>query len=274
MHRFASQTRGLYRQAAAEVKLFWRSREAVYMTFLIPLLGMALFVYLNREGLLDGVFDLLLRNVTSEVLSGQAGPPDPSPLAFMTLGIITYCIIAAAFESPVPRLVRERDAGIFKRLGGTPLPAWVLLVAKTMSATGLIFLQVALILAVGWASSDITVAGSGWLLALLLLLGTFAVAPLGFALSSLRISADAAVMAVHAIYIPMLLLCGAFVPLEALPRALQAVARFFPLTYFVAPFRGVMIDGLGLQAIAGDVGVLLAWLIAGWIVAIKTFRWH
>jgi cell division protein FtsW (lipid II flippase) len=128
-------------QAAAEVKLFWRNREAIYMTFLIPLLGMALFVYLNREGMLDGVFDLLLRNLPAGAPSGQAGPSELSPLAFMTLGIITYCIIAAAFESPVPKLVREREAGIFKRLGGAPLPPWILLVAKALSATGLIFLQ-------------------------------------------------------------------------------------------------------------------------------------
>jgi ABC-2 type transport system permease protein len=212
MDKLTSLGGSLYRQTAAEFRLFWRSREAVYMTFLIPLLGMALFVYLSREGMLDGVFRVLLRG-----LGGQGELSQVSPLLFMTLGIITYCIIAAAFESLVPKLVREREAGIFKRLGGTPLPAWVLLVAKTLSAGGLISLQVALILAVGVVSSDITVAGSGWLLALVLLMGTFAVAPLGFALGSLRLSADAAVMAVHAIYIPMLLLCGAFVPVEALP---------------------------------------------------------
>jgi ABC-2 type transport system permease protein len=188
--------------------------------------------------------------------------------------MITYCLIAAAFESPVPKLVREREAGIFKRLGGTPLRAWNLLVAKTLSAVLLIFLEVVLILAVGLVSSDITVAGSGWLLALILLLGTFAVAPLGYILSSVTRSADAAVMAVHAIYIPMLLLCGAFVPVEALPQALQVAARVFPLTYIVAPFRSVMIDGAGLGAIAGDLLILLTWAVAGWFVAVKTFRWE
>jgi ABC-2 type transport system permease protein len=269
MDRLTNQAVRLYRQATAEVKLFWRSREAVYMTFLIPLLGMALFVYLNREGMLDGVFDVLLRG-----LGGQGGLSQLPPLVFMTLGIITYCIIAAAFESPVPRLVRERQAGIFKRLGGTPLRVWNLLAAKTLSAVLLIFLEVALILAVGLVSSDITVAGSGWLLALILLLGTFAVAPLGYILSSVTRSADAAVMAVHTIYIPMLLLCGAFVPVEALPQALQVVARVLPLTYFVAPFRSVMIDGAGLSAIAVDLLILLAWAVAGWIVAVKTFRWE
>ncbi|MBN1316685.1 MAG: hypothetical protein JXA42_14500, partial [Anaerolineales bacterium] len=53
----------LYHQTTAEIKLFWQSREAVYMTFLIPLLGMALFVYLNREGLLEGVFGVLLQGL-------------------------------------------------------------------------------------------------------------------------------------------------------------------------------------------------------------------
>jgi ABC-2 type transport system permease protein len=268
METMSRQSTRLYRQIAAEARLFWRNREAVYMTFLIPLLGMALFVYLNREGMLDGIFGVLLRG-----LGGREGLSQLPPLAFLTLGIITYCIIAAAFEGPVPKLVRERETGIFKRLGGTPLPAWVLLLAKALSASGLVFLQAALILAVGAVSSDITVAGSGVLLALILLLGTLAVAPLGFVLSSLRMSADAAVMAVHAIYIPMLLLCGAFVPVEALPGALQAVARLFPLTYFVAPFRSVMIEGAGPGAIAVDLLILLAWAVAGWLVAVKTFRW-
>jgi len=269
MSKLASQAVSLRRQTTAEVKLFWRSREAVYMTFLIPLLGMVLFVYLNREGMLDGVFSVLLRG-----LGGQGGLSELPPLVFMTLGIITYCLIAAAFESPVPKLVRERDAGIFKRLGGTPLRIWSLLIAKTLSAAVLIFLEVVLILAVGLVSSDITVAGSWWLMALILLLGTFAVSPLGFVLSSVTKSADAAVMAVHAIYIPMLLLCGAFVPVEALPQALQVAARVFPLTYFVSPFRAVMVDGANLTAIGSDLSILLVWAIIGWIVAIKTFRWE
>ena len=44
MNKLHSHTTGLFRQVAVEVKLFWRSREAVYLNFLIPMLGMALFV--------------------------------------------------------------------------------------------------------------------------------------------------------------------------------------------------------------------------------------
>ena len=56
-------------------------------------------------------------------------------MTLMTLGLIVYCLIDVAFESAVPKLVRERSTGIYKRLGGTPLRAWVFLVAKTLSAS-------------------------------------------------------------------------------------------------------------------------------------------
>ena len=270
MQKLYTQTISLFHQVAVEVRLFWRSRQAVYLNFFVPMLGMALFVYLNREGMLERVFGLLARSLGG---GGEVGG-EISPMVFMTIGLITYCIITSAFEGLVPRLVRQREAGILKRLGGTPLRRWVFLAAKTLSASVLVFIEAALIFAVGLVSSDVAVVGSWWLLAAILLLGTFTVAALGFILSNLTTSPDGAVVAVHAVYIPMLLLCGAFYPLEALPKVLQVVARIFPLTYFAGPFRSVMVEGAGLAAIGGDLIILLACMVGGWIIAIKTFRWE
>jgi ABC-2 type transport system permease protein len=231
---------------------------------------MALFVYLNREGLLGNVFGALFRGLGQD----EATLGSVSPMTLMTLGLIVYCIIDVAFESAVPKMVRERSMGIHKRLGGTPLPGWVFLAGKTLSAGLIVFVEVALILAVGLISSDIAVEGSWWLLALILLLGTLTTAALGFVLSNVMASADGAVVAVHAIYIPLLFLCGAFIPVEALPKVLQAIARAIPLTYFVGPFRSVMVQGAGLGEIIGDLSILLAWTVAAWIVAVKTLRWQ
>jgi ABC-2 type transport system permease protein len=231
---------------------------------------MALFVCLNREGMLESVFATLFRGLgTSDTTLGAT-----SPMTLMTLGLIVYCVIDVAFESAVPKLVRERSTGIHKRLGGTPLQGWVFLVAKTLSVSVIILIEVALILAVGLISADIDVAGGWWLLGLILLLGTFTTAALGFALSNVTASADGAVVVVHAVYIPMLLLCGAFIPVDALPRILQAIARAVPLTYFVSPFRSVVTEGASLGAIARDLSVLVAWTVSDWVVAIKTFRWQ
>ena len=270
MQELATQTISLFQQTVTEIRLFWRSRQAVYLNFLAPMLGMALFVYLGREGMLERVFGLLSRGLGA----GGAVLDEASPMVLMTVGMIAYCIITSAFEGMVPRLVRQRDAGIFKRLGGTPLRRWAFLVAKALSAGMLAFLEAALIFAVGLVSSDVTVAGSWWLLTGLLLLATFTLAALGFIVGNLTASPDGAVVAVHAIYIPMLLLCGAFVPIEALPGVLRVVARAFPLTYFATPFRAVLVEGAGLAAIVSDLLILTGWTAASWTVAVKTFRWE
>ena len=270
MQKLTTQTLSLFHQVAVEVKLFWRRREAVYLTFLVPMLGMALLVYLSQEGTLERFFGLVIRGLGG----GRGVASDASPMAFWTVGLIVYCVITAAFESLTPGLVRQREEGILKRLGGTPLRRWVFLAAKTLSASVLVLTEVSLVFAMGLVSSEVTVVGSWWTLGAILLLGTFTFAALGFVLSSLTASTDAAIVAVHAVFIPMLLLCGAFVPVEALPKALQVVAKVLPLTYLVGPFRSVMVEGTGLAANGTDLLILLAWMVGGWIVAIKTFRWE
>jgi ABC-2 type transport system permease protein len=270
MQELTIQTISLFRQTVTEIRLFWRSRQAVYLNFLVPMLGMALFVYLGREGMLERVFGILSRGLGT----GGAVLDEASPMVFMTVGMVAYCTITFAFEGMVPRLVRQRDAGIFKRLGGTPLRRWVFLAAKALSASALAFLEAALIFAVGLVSSDVNVVGSWWLLMGLLLLATLTLAALGFIVSNLTASPDGAVVAVHAIYIPMLLLCGAFVPVEALPGVLRVVARAFPLTYFATPFRAILVEGAGLAAIGSDLLILTGWTVASWAVAVKTFRWE
>ena len=270
MKTIRHQTSSLLVQIAAEFRLFWRNPQTIYLAFLVPMLGMALFVYLNREGMLETVFNALFRGMGHDGFTGG----DISPMTLMTLGLIVYCVVDVAFESAVPKLVRERGAGIHKRLGGTPLQRWIFLVAKSGAASFIILIEVALILVVGLISGDIAVAGNWWLLALILLLGAFTTAGLGFVVSNMTASADGAVVAVHAIYIPMLFLCGAFIPVQVLPKILQVVARAIPLTYFVGAFRSVMTEGGGAVDVAGDLLVLLAWLVAGWIVAVRTFRWE
>jgi ABC-2 type transport system permease protein len=269
MQRLCTRIVSLCHQVGTEFRLFWRNRQTLYLAFLVPMLGMALFVYLNREGMLESAFGAVFRGL------GQDGASlGVSPMTLMTLGLIVYCIVDVAFESAVPKFVRERSTGIHKRLGGTPLPGWVFLGGKALSASAIVALEVALILAVGLITADISVAGNGWLLGVILLLGTLTTAALGFVLGNVITSADGAVLAVHAIYIPMLFLCGAFIPVEALPKVLQATARLIPLTYFVNPFRSVMLQGASLGAIAGDLSILVAWTVAAWIVALKTFRWR
>jgi ABC-2 type transport system permease protein len=270
MHTVRIGIRGLLGQFAVEFKLFWRRRQAVYLTFLVPMLGMALFVYLGKEGMLESFFRLVTRGLGTGGDLSVVG----SPMEFLTVGLIAYSLIDVAFETLVPNVVRDRDSGILKRLGGTPLRRGTFALAKALNASVLVLAEVAVILMMGLASSEITVAGDLWSMAVVLLLGVFTFTALSFVLSGIMATVGSAIAGVHAIYIPMILLCGAFVPISALPKALRTVAQILPLTYFVRPFRSIMLDGAGLTASGGDLLILLAWAVGAWLVAIKVFRWE
>ena len=261
--------RCIQQQVITEARLFLRSGEAVILTFFVPMVGMALFFYLSREGMLGSVYGLLFR--------GLGGDTDflarYSPITFMMLGMIVYCIIAAGFEGLVPKVVRERSSGLTKQLAGTPIRSWVYLLAKALNAFVLVGIEVALIFAVGLVSAEFNLKGNWWDLGFLLLVSTLTVSGLGYCLSNFTKSHGAAIVAVHAIYIPMLLLSGAFVPIEVLPNVLRIIARCLPLTYFVSPFRSVMVEGVSLMANTTNLCLLLLWMVGSWFVALRTFRW-
>ena len=140
MNKLPVQFRSLCRQILTEFRLFYRSRQTIYLAFLVSMLGMALFVYLDREGMLAGVFGALFRG-----LDYQPATDLISPMTLMTMGLIVYCMIDVAFESLTPKLVRETGSGIRKRLGGAPLRGWVFLLAKTLNASLTILVEAALI---------------------------------------------------------------------------------------------------------------------------------
>jgi len=60
---------------------------------------------------------------------------------------------------------------------------------------------------------------------------------------------------------PTVFLAGAFFPIQAMPKFLQAVAAFLPVTYAGNALRGVMIKGFSLATISYEIFILLVFLI-------------
>jgi ABC-2 type transport system permease protein len=72
---------------------------------------------------------------------------------------------------------------------------------------------------------------------------------------------------------PMIAVSGLFVPVRALPPALQAVARVVPLTYTVSLLEGIW-KGDAWSAHVGDVAALAAVFILCTALSAKVFRWE
>jgi ABC-2 type transport system permease protein len=228
-----------------ELRLTLRRGESLLLTLVIPLGLLAFF----------GTVDVL-----------------DAPVSYLVPGVVALAVMSTAMTGLAIATGFERQYGVLKRLGATPLPRSGLLLAKTLSVLAVEALQVVLVVALGlllgWRTS-----GGGRALVLaaaFVALGTAAFAGLGLLMAG-RLRAEATLAAANGLYLLLLLVSGMVVPLDALPGPLAAVARVLP--------SGALAEGLrSAFASSGPVVrpalVLAAWAAAALGAAATTFRWE
>jgi Predicted membrane protein len=106
-----------------------------------------------------------------------------------------------------------------------------------------------------------------------LLYCTFCIVSLGFIVASVVPTARFAQPIGTLILYPMVGLSGLFFPVNALPPAVQVVARVLPLTYTVSLLRGIW-RGDGWIAHTGDVAALGLIFLVCTAVSSRVFRWQ
>jgi ABC-2 type transport system permease protein len=105
------------------------------------------------------------------------------------------------------------------------------------------------------------------------LISTWSILSIGFLIASIVPTARFAQPIGAVILYPMFGLCGLFVPIDALPPALHAVARAVPLTYAVSLLQGIW-KGDSWWAHWGDLTALLVVFAICTAISAKVFRWE
>jgi len=178
----------------------------------------------------------------------------------------------------------ERDDGTLKRLRGTPAPTASYFIGKVILVFVSMFIQVALLLAFGVALYGISLPSTPqrWLTFIwVMLLGIASSTILGIAFSVVPKSGRGASAVVSPIVIILQFFSGVFFVFTQLPTWMQNFAALFPLKWLTQGMRSVFLpDSFATQEVAKSwehgrtVLILSAWLIAGFVIAIKTFRWE
>jgi ABC-2 type transport system permease protein len=234
-----------------EMRLYGRSRELAFFTFLLPMILFLLLGFAYGEEEIEGV-------------KGSE---------YLLTGTIGYGVVATAFAGLAIVLVIRREDGILKRLRSTPLPAPVYLAAVLVTTMIAFLVQAACIVALGMAVFGASFPDRLGSLVLVLVLGAVAFAALGVGLTGVVRRAEGASAVVNAIYFPMLFLSGSFFERDTFPGFLQAVADVLPLTYFIKLVADVMLRGHEIWERPGDVAAVAAWGLAGALLAVRSFRW-
>lgn len=242
----------LLHQLRAEQKLFWRSRELAFFTFLLPIL----------------FFLILASAYGDEEIDGADG------YLFLLAGMIGYGASATTFAGLALLLVIRRESGVLKRLRATPLPGWAYIVAVLGSIVFVFFLEAIALVALGRLAFDVALPDNPFSLFAALALGAAAFAALGVALTTVIRSAEGSSAVVNAIYLPVAFISGSFFSSDAFPRVLRAVAEVLPLVHLIRLVRDVMVYGDHIWEDPGSVAMVLGWGIFGAVVALRGFRWE
>jgi ABC-2 type transport system permease protein len=247
--RPASRIAATVAQARTELRLTARRGENVLVTVIVPAVVLLFFA-------------------STGILPTSSG----RPVDFLLPGSMALAIIATSLVNLGIATAYERHYGVLKRLGGSPLTAEGLLVAKigtvlVIEAAQLVLLATIAALALSWSPAP---GANAILLVVVALLGTFAFAGLGLLLAG-ALRAEATLALANALFIGAVLLGGVILPLDYLPDALAAVAAILPAAALSDAFRASLGDEIDL---AHPLAVLLAWGIGSVVLAVRSFRWE
>jgi ABC-2 type transport system permease protein len=236
----------------AQQRLFWRSRELAFFTFMLPIILFFLLGSVYGEDRVEGV----------------------RGADYLLAGMLGYGCISTSFAGLAIMLVIRREQGILKRLRATPLPPATYLGAVLTSIVLVFALETVLMIAIGRIAFDTALPERPVSLAAALLLGAVSFAALGVGLSSVIRSAEGASAVVNAIYLPVSFISGAFFSPASFPAFLEAIAEVLPLVYFIELVRDVMLHGDRIWDEPTAVAVIAAWGAAGLVVSVRSFRWE
>ena len=245
----------LANQIRYEQKLYWRSPSSAMFTFAFPILLLVIFASLNQ-------------GATIQALGGL------SYNQYYVPGIVAFGVISACYSNLAIALCFRRDAGVLKRVRGTPLPPWIFMAGNIGSSLVVSALLVVLTTAAGVAFYGVVFPGRYGALILTLLIGAFCFCSLGLAITALIPVATGAPAIVNGLLFPILFISGTFYPVGS-ASWLGRIASAFPIRHFEQALFTVFdprAAGSGIELL--PLAVMLLWGGAAMLVAIRGFRWE
>lgn len=192
---------------------------------------------------------------------------------FFVPGVLAMALMNAGVIGLSTAFVSFRERGILRRIKVTPFPLTHFVTARILSQLVIALAQALILVGLGVALFGVKLRGNPLVILLAIMIGALAFLAIGFAVAAIARNVEAAASYANLITFPMLFLSGVFFSLDSAPAWLRPVARVLPLSYLVDALREPMTRGRGLEAIWVDLLVLLATLAAGFVIAIRFFRW-
>ncbi|GAA3123774.1 ABC-2 type transport system permease protein [Kribbella aluminosa] len=234
-----------------EFKLLIRNGEQLLLALVIPL---GVLLLLGATGLGD------------RLPLGSGRPIDEAVPRVLALAILSSSFTSLAIATGF-----ERRYGVIKRLGASPLSRTGLLAGKIGAVLIVQLIQLAVLIATGFALGWKPVGGFAAVFGVILtvLCGTAAFASLGLLMAGV-LRAEATLAAANLLYLLLLVGGAIMTPVDEYPHAMQAVVRLLPSAALASGISNSTVHGVVPWAAALSLALWAA--VLGYLVS-RTFKW-
>lgn len=188
--------------------------------------------------------------------------------AIMGVLLMLICAIMTSVS-----IVREKERGTMEVLLVSPVRPLLIIVAKAVPYLLLAFVILTTILLMGRYVLDVPLAGSVFWIYMVSIVYILLALSLGLFISDIANSQlMALLLSAMVLLVPIVMLSGMIFPVESMPRALQWMAALVPTRYYIEAMRKLMIMGVGIEQVAGEVAVLGGMTLFLLAVSLKMFK--
>lgn len=254
---------------------------------------LALVVQPGADGGVTYIFDdtrpdsRTARFLANDALQRGAGRRDPVPtnqrivrergaryIDFVVPGLLGMNIMGGAVWGVGFTIVDQRRKNLLKRLIATPMSRTAYLASYLLSRIGLLIVETVLLLGITVALFGVPMRGSLLVTCAIIVLAAFSFGGLGLLIASRARTIEGVSGLMNASMLPMWVLSGVFFSSENFPKVVQPFIQALPLTAANNALRANMLRGTGFGALTGEMGILAAWMIVCFALALRLFRWR
>jgi ABC-2 type transport system permease protein len=198
--------------------------------------------------------------------------PDLVSAYYMVPALIGIILLFQSVILTSTAVVRERERGTIEQLIVTPIRPVELILGKITPYVVIAFVNTIEVLVVGALLFRVPIVGSVPLLLLLASLFLATALGIGLLISTVARTQQEAMITAIFYLLPNIFLSGFFFPLAAMPEILQWISLAFPLRYFLIIVRGVVLKGVGVEALWPEVLGLIVFATIVTLAASRRFR--
>jgi ABC-2 type transport system permease protein len=205
--------------------------------------------------------------------AGMIAKGVPPKVSFY-LGPVIALNVMGSFWGLSATLVMFREQGILRRFHVTPVTAADMLASSILANFVLTIPTVCVEFILARVIYHVPTLGNLASVAILVTVGIVSFASLGLVVASVTNTMQETQVLNQLIWLPLIFLSGATLPIASLPAFARHVALFLPATYLVSGLQNAIFWSFPVSRLLVQIFSLACWAILAFFVATQLFRWE